>query len=567
MASSAWAIRILTGPQAGQIVPLDMGYNIVGRSPSCKVKVAANGVSKEHATVLVTEDGKLLITDMKSRNGTFVNGLRVQNQRLGAGDKISFHEVVCDILKLPPGYDPRYRNSGSMPAWAGNVALQSQPALGLGPSFDPGFSGAPQYAGEIRGAAPQLSVASAPEASVVAGSVVRPSSGNVIVDLWENLKLYVEHVAMPGIYMLVQKMSFRQGLLLFVAAYVVLVTMIATIPMVRMTQNSIKLESTRRAKTIARNLAAINRQAILESREEVISVRLGELEEGVSNVLILSAEGTVMAPANKKGEFSKLPFVNQARQEARESVGAISASEFGVAVPILKYSPDTGSQEAVAYSIVLYDMGQMAMKGNQILALFMQIFMLATLIGGLLYFFLIRVVEHPLHILGLQLDDALREGRDDLATPYNFPQLEKLVANVNSALTRAANGGGPSANGGAAVNLNRETEAINIVRMLPIPAISINALDDRIVTTNGFFDSLIGGGMNLTSRPVTDIPDAALKQQLADLIPQMRGQLGQIAFGELPFGGEIYEINGQSILGTPSEPAWFLITMHKKEGG
>jgi hypothetical protein len=274
-----------------------------------------------------------------------------------------------------------------------------------------------------------------------------------------------------------------------------------------------------------------------------------------------------MAPANKKGEFSKLPFVNQARQEARESVGAISASEFGVAVPILKYSPDTGSQEAVAYSIVLYDMGQMAMKGNQILALFMQIFMLATLIGGLLYFFLIRVVEHPLHILGLQLDDALREGRDDLATPYNFPQLEKLVANVNSALTRAANGGGPSANGGAAVNLNRETEAINIVRMLPIPAISINALDDRIVTTNGFFDSLIGGGMNLTSRPVTDIPDAALKQQLADLIPQMRGQLGQIAFGELPFGGEIYEINGQSILGTPSEPAWFLITMHKKEGG
>jgi hypothetical protein len=565
MASSAWAIRILTGPQAGQIVPLDLGYNIVGRSPSCKVKVASHGVSKEHATVLVTEDGKLLITDMKSRNGTFVNGLRVQNQRLGTGDKISFHEVVCDILKLPPGYDPRFRQNSPLPAWAGNLALQGQPALEPGPSFDPGYGAAPQYAGDLNASA-QLGVAAAPEASISAGAVIRPSTGNVIVDLWENLKLYVEHVAMPGIYMLVQKMSFRQGLLLFVAAYVILVTMIATIPMVRMTQNSIKLESTRRAKTIARNLAAINRQAILERRDEVISVRLGELEEGVSNVLILSADGTIMAPANKRGEFSKLPFVNQARQEARESEGSISTSEFGVAVPILKYNPDTGSQEAVAYSIVLYDMGQMAMKGNQILALFMQIFMLATLIGGLLYFFLVRVVEHPLHILGLQLDDALREGRDDLSTPYNFPQLEKLVANVNSALTRAANGGGPSSGGGAA-SLNRDAEAINIVRMLPIPAISINGLDDRIITTNAFFDSLIGGGMNLTNRPVTDIPDAALKQQLADLIPQMRAQLGQIAFGELPFGGEIYEINGQSLMGSATDPAWFLITIHKKEGG
>lgn len=561
MTSSAWAIRILTGPQAGQIVPLNYGYNIVGRSPSCQVKMAANGVSKEHATVLVTEDGKLLITDMKSRNGTFVNGLRVQNQRLGAGDKISFHEVVCDVLKLPPGYDPRFRNAGPMPTWAGNAALQSQPALQPGLSYDPGFGSPAQYA-EHMSASPQLAVAEAPAG--MAGAVVRPSSGNVIVDLWENMKLYVEHVAMPGIYMLVQKMTFRQGLLLFVAAYVIIVTLIATIPMVKMTQSSIKLESTRRAKTIARNLAAINRQAIIERRDEVISVRLGELEEGVSNVLILSSDGTIMAPANKRGEFSKLPFVNQARQEARESEGPISATEFGVAVPILKYSPDTGSQEAVAYSIVLYDMGQMAMKSNQILALFMQIFMLATLIGGLLYFFLIRVVEHPLHILGLQLDDALREGRDDLSTPYNFPQLEKLVANVNSALTRAAQGGGGGSNGGAQI-VNRDAEAINIVRMLPIPAISINALDDRVMTTNAFFDSLIGGGMDLTARPITDIPDAALKQQLADLMPQMRAQLGQIAFSELPFGGEVYEINGQGILGSQSEPSWFLVTIHKKE--
>ena len=82
----AWAIRVLTGPQAGQIMPLKVGYNVIGRSPSCQIKLASNAVSKEHATVLVTDDGKALITDMNSRNGTVVNGLRVQNQKMQVGD-------------------------------------------------------------------------------------------------------------------------------------------------------------------------------------------------------------------------------------------------------------------------------------------------------------------------------------------------------------------------------------------------------------------------------------------------------------------------------------------------
>jgi pSer/pThr/pTyr-binding forkhead associated (FHA) protein len=56
----------------------------------------------------MTEDGKVIITDMGSRNGTFVNGLRVQNQKLNPGDKLTFHDVVVDVLELPPGFDPRF---------------------------------------------------------------------------------------------------------------------------------------------------------------------------------------------------------------------------------------------------------------------------------------------------------------------------------------------------------------------------------------------------------------------------------------------------------------------------
>ena len=369
---------------------------------------------------------------------------------------------------------------------------------------------------------------------------------------------------MPGVYALVQRMNYRQGLVLFVSLYVIMVTIVATVPMVTLTKKSIRQESVRRAKTIARNLAAINRQAILERNDVAVTVRLAELEEGVSNALILAKDGTILAPANKRGEFSKLPFVNQARREERETEGFIDSSNLGVAVPIARYNPDAGQQEAAAYAVVLYDMGSMAMSPAQTVGLFIQIFLIATAIGAILYFFLQRVVEHPVQILGLQLDDALREGRDDLSTPYQYPLLEKLVSNVNSALTRAANAGSGYQSPSAV--LNRDIEANNIVRMLPVPAVSINAIDDRIISTNAHFDSLLGGGIALNNRGLAEIPDPALQANLRDLVPKMRDQLGSIAFSEIPFSGSIYEINGQAVVGNSGEAAWYLITLHRSGG-
>ncbi|MBN8538772.1 MAG: FHA domain-containing protein [Deltaproteobacteria bacterium] len=557
-ANSTWAIRILTGTQSGQIVPLASGYNIIGRSPSCQIKLASNSVSKEHATVLMTDDGKVIITDMGSRNGTFVNGLRIQNQKLNPGDKLTFHDVVVDVLELPPGFDPRFVPGASpgggppMPTWAGNAALAVQP------QYQP-HQPAQQDHHDYNHAHAQAT--SHPESGAVPQAQY---TGNLFIDFFENIRIYFDHVAMPGIYSIVQKMNYRQGIVGFVILYVILVTIVSTVPMVNMTKKGIRQESIRRAKTIATNLAVMNRQAILERNEIAATVKLAELEEGVTNAIIMAKDGTILAPANKRGEFAKLPFVNQARREEKTTEGFITDSTLGVAVPIARYNPESGSQEAAAYAIIIYDMGSLAMNTAQTLGLFLQIFLLAGVIGGILSIFLIRVVEHPLETLGLQLDDALREGRDDLSTAYQYPILEKLVSNINSALSRAASGGGGYQSPSAV--LNRDIEANNIVRMLPIPAICINAIDDRIISTNTSFDALIGSGVALAGRPVNDVPDPALQANLRDLIPKMRDQLGSIAFSQIPFSGQSYEINGQAVVGNGGEAAWYLVTLHNGGG-
>ena len=76
------------------------------------------------------------------------------------------------------------------------------------------------------------------------------------------------------------------------------------------------------------------------------------------------------------------------------------------------------------------------------------------------------------------------------------------------------------------------------------------------------FDKLVGGGVNLLGRSLTEIPDVALQENLRDLLPRMRAALGEIALSEIPFAGEKYEICGQAVMGNGEDPAYFLIVIN-----
>lgn len=555
-----WGIRILSGPQAGQIYPLNGGKHRIGRGPSCEIKLNSNSVSKEHAAILVTGD-KLILSDLSSRNGTFVNGVRVQNQRVEVGDKISLHDVLLDIVKVPSAFKSnqvlapvgRGVYPAPPPAWAGNAAVNqhahSYPAPN--PQHYPHPVGVPHALHD-----PTIPPAETPEQQQA------PVAVNSISALLHNFKLYIDNVAMPGVYTLAKSMPYRQAILAMVGIYVLIVTALSTIPVVNTTKQNIKQESLRRAKTIARNMAAVNRKAVIDDNETRMSVRQAELEEGITTAVIIRAkDGTIMAPANKRGEFVNKPFVQKARRDEKEMAEFIDDSNLGVSVPITVYSPESGDQSVIAYAIVLYDIGALAISAGDTFALFVQTLAIALLIGALLYFFLYKIIEHPIEVLNVHLDDALREGRDDIVTDYKFPVLEKLISNVNSALSRIDRSGGAQP---MAFVANRDLEASNIVRILNLAALVVNAIDDRVIATNQAFDILVGGGVNLTGRPLTDIPDVALQENLRDLIPRMRDAAGEIASSQIPFSGSIYEINGQAVMGA-SEPAYFLIVISPLE--
>lgn len=80
---------------------------VVGRDPACPIVVADESVSRRHAELTLTKDGKLYVTDCKSRNGTFevIDGepRRITQGVVGTDSIIRFGECdlpVAEILRL-----------------------------------------------------------------------------------------------------------------------------------------------------------------------------------------------------------------------------------------------------------------------------------------------------------------------------------------------------------------------------------------------------------------------------------------------------------------------------------
>lgn len=63
------------------------GEVVIGRSPECQVVLKDFGISRQHARIVVGEDG-VRIMDLRSKNGTQVNGVPVVEAPLKDGDRI-----------------------------------------------------------------------------------------------------------------------------------------------------------------------------------------------------------------------------------------------------------------------------------------------------------------------------------------------------------------------------------------------------------------------------------------------------------------------------------------------
>ncbi len=79
---------IQTGKHQGKRIDLAGKDCLIGRHESCKIRIASEDVSKQHCR-LKHIDGQIHLKDLGSRNGTFVNEVRIaEDVVLKAGDTL-----------------------------------------------------------------------------------------------------------------------------------------------------------------------------------------------------------------------------------------------------------------------------------------------------------------------------------------------------------------------------------------------------------------------------------------------------------------------------------------------
>lgn len=93
---------------------------VIGREESCDIVISDLLVSREHAEIRLLSDGRYELVDLGSRNGTFVNGRRVQRALL---DELDLVAIGLSTFLFALGRLEEYRDTGSVAFEASGITV------------------------------------------------------------------------------------------------------------------------------------------------------------------------------------------------------------------------------------------------------------------------------------------------------------------------------------------------------------------------------------------------------------------------------------------------------------
>ncbi|RME23243.1 MAG: FHA domain-containing protein, partial [Deltaproteobacteria bacterium] len=97
-----YALKFISGKYQGGMFPLKPDREIViGRSSDMDMVLVEDMVSRKHAKISTTS-GKIILQDLGSTNGTFVNGEKIRRARLKEGDRILIGTSILKLVAMEP---------------------------------------------------------------------------------------------------------------------------------------------------------------------------------------------------------------------------------------------------------------------------------------------------------------------------------------------------------------------------------------------------------------------------------------------------------------------------------
>ncbi len=94
------SLKVLSGTHEGKLIPIKDEKFLIGRGDNCQLRPKSESISRKHCAI-VQKDGRLLLVDLKSRNGTFINEKQVMPDRakiLKNGDRLRCGQLEFEVM-------------------------------------------------------------------------------------------------------------------------------------------------------------------------------------------------------------------------------------------------------------------------------------------------------------------------------------------------------------------------------------------------------------------------------------------------------------------------------------
>jgi predicted component of type VI protein secretion system len=121
----------VNGEHAGRTVRVKRSKLSIGRAADCDLRSSSSRISRHHCVILV-EPERVAVRDLDSRNGTFVNGEKIEAERtLSDGDRLTVGRLELEVQIAADTTSTK--GSSPRPAAESQPAPKKPAAAGLSP--------------------------------------------------------------------------------------------------------------------------------------------------------------------------------------------------------------------------------------------------------------------------------------------------------------------------------------------------------------------------------------------------------------------------------------------------
>ncbi len=373
-----YKLIILTGLEPKEFI-LREGNTLIGRMPECDIQLNSNMVSKKQA-LLTLVSGKIILEDLESKNGTFVNGMKIRKKELRPGDRISFQDVVLEL----------------------SIA---------------------KIAKERREATSPLLQPTAPSSKSFLGERVRA------------LKIAFE----PTVQMIIQHLEWKYVTLILFSAFV-LTNFLITIPsLLNHAQVKLQTEAIKRGEFIVKRIGTENqkhltlKEGLLISDNFNLTTALAQQEERILNVNIIDPKTKrILAPA----ERLDLPIDNRevflrGSEVKKLSFEKINDREVLISYPVYLYSSIEDRDVVGAVVQATFNIEGIGISSQEYSQILLKFLLLSLLVGIGFYFLFHTITSMVFKKIYTEIEAAGQKGYRHLDLKTKFEEMNSIIHTIN----------------------------------------------------------------------------------------------------------------------------------------